>query len=128
MTGKQDILAVLEALYLRAVAELADSEDIEEVQRAKAVLLEALGSNDHSAEQRWTDFWCSYPRKAAKPKAERAFKRLSKRDQLAILDHLPKRRWPKDKQYIMIPTTFLNQRRWEDEDQETTVTVQDDIF
>ena len=73
-------------------------------------------------------FWQAYPRRVGKPAAERKWKRLKKSEQRAILDHLPKRKWPGNKDYIPHPSTFLNQRRWEDEDQETTVTEGSDVF
>lgn len=76
----------------------------------------------------FAEFWQIYPRRVAKKPAERAWRRLSKTDRSAVLDHLPKRKWPAEKSYVPHPATFLNQRRWEDEDQETTVAPQEDIW
>lgn len=84
--------------------------------------------SDEGDDDLFRQFWQIYPRRVGKPAAEKKFNRLKKSEQMAILDHLPKRQWPGDKQYIPHPATFLNQRRWEDEDQPTTVEAQDDIF
>jgi hypothetical protein len=64
------------------------------------------------------DFWKAYPNKVGKPAALRAFVR-AKPDQSALLLGLDRWRhseqWKKDKgRFIPHPTTFLNQRRWED--------------
>ncbi len=90
--------------------------------------LSLFGNGDVTGETRHTDtntdnifvqFWNLYPRKEAKPKAKTTFERLSKSDQQAVLDHLPERiakQWQfTEKQFIPLPVTFLNQRRWEDE-------------
>lgn len=70
-------------------------------------------------------FWSAYPKKVGKPAAEKAFARL-KTDQ-AMLDLMLEaiaiqkrsRQW-QDTQYIPHPTTWLNQRRWEDKAEKTS--------
>lgn len=65
-------------------------------------------------------FWKQYPRKVGKPKAESAFiKVVTDADFDAVMTGLDRWKrsndWTKDRgQYIPHPTTFLNQRRWED--------------
>lgn len=60
-------------------------------------------------------FWSAYPRKLNKDKARKAWNRLTQTDRQKIMDHLPLREWPKDKQFIPYASSFLNARRWEDE-------------
>lgn len=68
-------------------------------------------------------FWQAYPRKVGKPKAQKAFANLrvteetlgqmltAIRQQTKALGWEDKSKW----KYIPHPTTWLNQRRWEDE-------------
>jgi len=67
-------------------------------------------------------FWKEYPKKQAKPAAERAFQRANPSQE--ILDRMIKviqasrktEGWQeKNGKYIPQPATWLNQRRWEDE-------------
>ena len=67
-------------------------------------------------------FWEVYPRKVAKPSAEKAWKKLNPNEELlatilsAVEVHSKSPAWKKDdKQFIPHPATWLNQRRWEDE-------------
>lgn len=66
-------------------------------------------------------FWKAYPKKVAKSTANKVFDKLKVDDELLnkILFALEKqkqsRQW-QDKQFIPHATTWLNQRRWEDED------------
>jgi len=65
---------------------------------------------------RFDQFWKMYPNKVKKKPSQSAFLRLSEPDQLALLEHLPTRIKDKGFQdYTPHPTTFINQRRWEDE-------------
>ncbi|MEZ5781186.1 MAG: helix-turn-helix domain-containing protein [Rhizobiaceae bacterium] len=64
------------------------------------------------------DFWQAYPNKVGKPVAIKAFLK-AKPDMAALMDGLAKWKaspgWQKDRgRFIPHPTTFLNQRRWED--------------
>lgn len=67
-------------------------------------------------------FWLSYPRKVAKPDAERAWKKLSlpdgefERIMSALEVHKGCRKWREnDGEFIPHPATWLNQRRFDDE-------------
>ncbi|MGG2046753.1 hypothetical protein [Burkholderia gladioli] len=67
-------------------------------------------------------FWKAYPRKDAKVQARKAFEKLSPDDDLQaqILDSLAKFKacdqWVReDGKYVPFASTWLNQRRWEDE-------------
>lgn len=66
------------------------------------------------------EFWKAYPKRVAKPQAERAFNRLSKKDQKALMSALSGYPFSTEKRYIPNPATFINQRRWEDEQDITT--------
>lgn len=65
-------------------------------------------------------FWQRYPNKKAKPIAYAAYCRVPITDQLSILDDLETRvqsdEWRRDGgKFIPHPSTYLNQRRWEDQ-------------
>ena len=69
-------------------------------------------------EEKFNEFWKLYPRKVAKVAALRTWKRLKIKDINEIFsvykDHLI--RWKHtDIQYIPHASTWINQRRWEDE-------------
>ncbi len=68
------------------------------------------------------EFWAAYPRKQAKPIAQAAYSRLKLDDalQAVLLDALRRQasseQWRRDGgQFIPLASTWLNQRRWEDE-------------
>lgn len=69
---------------------------------------------------RFEQFWESYPRKLAKARAEIAWRNLTKKDQEAALAGV--KTWPfsDEKKYIPYPATWLNQKRWEDDETTTT--------
>jgi hypothetical protein len=87
---------------------------------ASSVEMPTLTVNEPSKEPNahFEEFWSLYPRKAGKPKAESSFRSLTKKDQQAAIAKLPSYSFSDDKQYIPYPATWLNQRRWEDEDAE----------
>lgn len=65
-------------------------------------------------------FWEAYPRKASKVAAKKAFDKLKVDDSLLeqmlnVLEIQKQSKQWADKQFIPYPTTYLNQRRWEDE-------------
>lgn len=68
-------------------------------------------------------FWAAYPRKTAKPDAVKAFARLKPGEPVlqamlaALARQAASEQWTKDGgQFIPHPATWLNKRRWEDED------------
>lgn len=71
----------------------------------------------------FVDFWTVYPRKVSKQTAIRAWRKTGANDSEALTDTIIadvnrrlKTEWSgKDMQYIPHPSTYLNQRRWEDE-------------
>lgn len=74
--------------------------------------VDVYDGNDRS--DGFNEFWVAYPRKVNKISAQRAWKRLSKRDKVKVMQHLQSRPWPTDRQFIPHASTFLNQRRFED--------------
>ena len=65
-------------------------------------------------------FYSIYPRKVSKKASTKAFKKLTKKEKALVIEILPKhiKHW-NDKNtemdYIPHPSTWLNQRKWEDE-------------
>lgn len=81
----------------------------------------ARGKRSESAEG-FDEFWTQYPRKEAKPKAVEAWNHLKPDPTIraAILGTLSRQKtsdqWSREGgRYIPLPSTYLNQRRWEDE-------------
>lgn len=75
-----------------------------------------------AAEDGFAKFWSLYPKKVGKPAAMRAWKsaKLNKDDIAVLMNDVDVRcesdGWTKaNGQYIPNPSTYLNQRRWEDE-------------
>lgn len=61
-------------------------------------------------------FWTLYGKKVDKRKAQQKWKRLSKKDKCAALEYIPKYvAATPDIQYRRNPTTFLNNRTWEND-------------
>ena len=70
----------------------------------------------------FSQFWDFYPRKAGKESARKAWEKLQPNEELMALianniqERIDKGEWRKDnKSYILHASTFLNQKRWEDE-------------
>jgi hypothetical protein len=70
----------------------------------------------------FSQFWDFYPRKAGKEAARKAWEKLQPNEELMTLiannikERIDKGEWRKDnKSYILHASTFLNQKRWEDE-------------
>ena len=71
---------------------------------------------------KFTQFWDEYPRKSGKGAAETSFKKLNPSDELledilkAIKEQKESIQWHENEgQYIPMPSTWLNQKRWGDE-------------
>ena len=69
----------------------------------------------------FSDFWREYPKKDKKIPAQKIFARLKMNDELMskIMDSLYRfiesEQWTKENgKYVPLPTTWLNERRWED--------------
>jgi hypothetical protein len=86
---------------------------------------------------RFQEFWNAYPNKVGKGAAEKAFKKIKPAvsDQLlsdmltALSAQKQSEKWQRDNgQYIPNPSTWLNQRRWEDEPPQQENTGQSDSW
>lgn len=82
-----------------------------------------------SAGEGFDEFWAAYPKKRSKPAAEKAFLKIKPTsEQLKVmLEALARLKnseeWSKaNGQYIPYPASWLNQRRWEDEDESNSAT------
>jgi len=67
----------------------------------------------------FAEFWSTYPKKAAKPAAIKAWKKIKEEEIQPILKDIEFKKsspsWTKDGgQFVPNPATYLNQRRWED--------------
>lgn len=79
-------------------------------------------NQDPNQSERFDRFWSAYPRKVAKPDARRKFMALNPDDELlgimlaAIEAQKRSEQWTKDNgQFVPYPSTWIHQRRWEDE-------------
>lgn len=89
---------------------------------------DTLGSRGVRGEEtpldvKFAAFWKAYPKKKQKSVALKSFSKLNPDDALldlmlsAIASQKKSRQWTSNNgQYIPYPSTWLNQRRWEDED------------
>jgi hypothetical protein len=85
-------------------------------------------SNDHLEAKNekltpdgFDEFWEAYDKKEGKSTAQRAWRRLSKADRQAAMDGIVNYHALRpDPQYRKQPTTYLNQRTWEDEATQST--------
>ncbi len=81
------------------------------------------------------EFWKCYPKKTGKGKAYQVWKKLKNpkttllKIKAALVWQKKLDQWSKDNgQFIPYPTTYLNQRRWEDEpDEKIDEPIQDDL-
>lgn len=77
---------------------------------------------ENNTDIRFARFWSVYPRKVAKPDAKKKFEKLNPDDELlevmikAVEKQKQSDQWTKDNgQFIPHPSTWIHQRRWEDE-------------
>jgi hypothetical protein len=91
-----------------------------------------ITNNDNLYNDHFDAFWKAYPKKVSRPQAEKTFKKLKVdevilRAMLTALEMQSKSsRWS-DKQFIPNPATWLNNRRWEDEDYNTNAIGKTDL-
>jgi hypothetical protein len=73
-------------------------------------------NNTHRPSPEFVSFWSVYPRKTGKGAAEKAWaKAVHVDDPETILKALRDYKFPDDPQFIPLPSTWLNQKRWLDE-------------
>lgn len=86
------------------------------------------GEAESEYSEEFISFWKEYPKKTGKGEAYRIWKKLkvsaslSEKIIASVESHTQSKDWKKeDGRFIPLPATFLNQRRWEDEETETPV-------
>jgi len=72
----------------------------------------------------FADFWDAYPRKTNKIVAERAWKKLKSSEKFVALEKINDFCNGKELQFVAHPSTYINQKRWEDEVIEPTKKVE----
>ena len=95
--------------------------------KAKQKVANATNDNDNDnppkspqGDAEFDLFWAAYPRRVAKDKARTAFSKIPRSEIPALMAALERHKksdqWTRDGgQYIPHPTTWLNQKRWQDE-------------
>ena len=74
------------------------------------------------------EFWKIYPRKTGKGAAEKAWRRATKiADAETILGAVRGHRFSDEPEFIPHPSTWLNQRRWEDEQSAPRMTLAQEL-
>ena len=66
-------------------------------------------------EQRFDQFWTTFPRKTDKARAKRSFLRLTKTEQELAVSNIQRLYSETPAQFIPHPSTYLNGKRWEDQ-------------
>jgi hypothetical protein len=66
-------------------------------------------------EQRFDEFWTTFPRKTDKARAKRSFLRLTKTEQELAVSNIQRLYSETPAQFIPHPSTYLNGKRWEDQ-------------
>lgn len=110
-----------------AVNSQSNSSQITAIEQYKQINKETIKPPPKSPEGSGTvdngfeEFWQAYPRKADKPRALKAWKKLKPNAELrqvllnALGHHKQSAQWQKERgRYIPYPATWLNGRRWED--------------
>jgi uncharacterized protein YdaU (DUF1376 family) len=77
---------------------------------------------DNNISSFFHEFWKAYPKKVAKGHAERAFKSAARVvAPEVIIAAVRSSIWPEDIQFVPYPSTWLNQKRWEDVNSSSSV-------
>lgn len=120
--GDAEVAKYLEELELRGWIELDASAVLAERKHNASTETETeteiYSPPAEPVDDGFDEFWSLYPRKDAKKKARTMWGNLSKKKREAVMGDLPKYKdlvKGKEKQFILLPTTYLNQERWEDE-------------
>ena len=79
------------------------------------VVEDVVDTTSDSSESDFNDFWKLYPKKDALKKARTTFLNLTKEKQRLAIEDIKTRYVSTDKQFVPLPTTYLNGERWNDE-------------
>lgn len=100
---------------------LAQHDNIGDAVSTSAMVLVA---NIDSAPPEFSEFWQAYPRKTQKVVAEKAWNKLKDEEKFVALEKIDDFCKGKEMQFIAHPSTYINQKRWEDEVIEPTKKVE----
>lgn len=99
----------------------SDPPKVKEIKENKKEIKNLCSSDDelNIEEDSFNQFWEAYPRKEAKAAARKAWQKIKQKDYEQIISDIAMRKnnnWKgKDKQYIPLPASYLNGKRWNDE-------------
>jgi hypothetical protein len=125
---REKVFAVLSLSVIEFPAEetqlegVSDAGSTEREREREREIKEKLKTSSSSVDDVFLKFWLIYPRKVGKGDAEKAWKKISKPvETFALIEAALK--WQKESiewrkengAFIPHPSTYLNQRRWEDE-------------
>jgi hypothetical protein len=91
---------------------LAQHDNIEDTASTSAMV---LVNNIDYAPPDFSEFWQAYPRKTQKVVAEKAWNKLKDEEKFVALEKINDFCKGKEMQFIAHPSTYINQKRWEDE-------------
>ena len=111
---KPDIKLLIERGFL--VYEQTDSDALASCEHNAMLETETETETDIRANATAFDaFWSAWPKKVDKVKAEKAWRRLTVKDQKSAMADFPNRYAQTEKRFIPNPTTYIHGKRWEDE-------------
>jgi hypothetical protein len=70
---------------------------------------------ENENDQRFDQFWTTFPRKTDKARAKRSFLRLTKTEQELAVSNIQRLYSETPAQFVPHPSTYLNGKRWEDQ-------------
>lgn len=118
LTGKIDILITNNYKLITDNIKKWIKKELDSIGQSELVLDEV-----NVREQQFEWFWETYGKKVGKDIAKPKFMKLKDEDIVKILDHVPKYVASKpDKQFRKDPSTYINQKSWNDEIIEETFT------
>ena len=101
-----------------------DKIDESEILENSETTSEQVSVTNKNTAPTFADFWNAYPRKTKKIVAERAWKKLKSSEKFVALEKIDDFCKGKELQFVAHPSTYINQKRWEDEVIEPTKKVE----
>ena len=99
------------------------TKEIRSKNKEESVTVTGQSRDTYDHEILFDKCWSCYPRKVGKSPASKAFKKLTEKEHQLILKDIKKRDFGTDEKFIPHLTTYLNQRRWEDESAPTKESI-----
>lgn len=111
---------LIECGFLEPLADASNCEHVRATARPEKEKEKEAEKESISRASRFAEFWLVCPRKVGRAKAERLFVKLEtsvSADLMIIgMQRYARQQVGKDPTYVLHPATWLNGRRWEDED------------